>query len=426
MFVNELSHNMHKRLKYDYIIVDEVHERSSRTDIILGIMKEKICNWGGKLILMSATVDTSRIREYFDAGLVEIDEKGYPVDIRYEKECVADYILESYFKIREIVTTKEKEGNVLVFLPGEEDIVELYKMLGKLPQIRRYKVYSSLSDREQSLIYGDSDMRKVILSTNICETSLTIPNVRYVIDSGVFKTKIYFSSINFLGIKGIGKESAKQRTGRCNRTGPGVCYRLYTQELYEKMDRMVPEMCRCDLSNPLLLLISMKFDVLKFSFFDYPPVSGVKEALLFLLSLRCIEMVSPKVRTPEMNNLLPSDVKFACTKYGMTLLRYPLDVNLAHFYQQCINKGVRNLGAIVVSLIHQENLSFLEGAKESGSKSDLEYLTMIFKKYEKSEDKRLFCNINKLPPKGMKQALLMYNQLKGKDYVVAGCVIIYL
>ncbi|KAG0441413.1 putative pre-mRNA-splicing factor ATP-dependent RNA helicase dhx15 [Dictyocoela muelleri] len=256
---------------YDIIILDEIHERNVRLDILMGILKNKK---NIKLILMSATPDCKRIFENFNCDILDIKVKGYPLSIFYEEEAVSDYIHECFMKIRMIVNgenelknykidnenykidnenykiindnkidndkkfnndkksidkksiNKNKSNNknsILVFLPGEEDIHELSQLLKKLPQTEVFKIYSSLSDKKQELIFRDSKYVKIILSTNICESSLTIPNINYVIDTGLHNIKI-FRKLNYFGIRGISVQSAIQRAGRANRSGPGVCY----------------------------------------------------------------------------------------------------------------------------------------------------------------------------------------------------------
>ncbi|KAM0676660.1 Salivary acidic proline-rich phosphoprotein 1/2 [Binucleata daphniae] len=256
--------NLDKYLTYEYIIIDEVHERSAKTDLILGILKQKLKN---KLILMSATINTRIFEKYFDGKVFEIIGQSYKANVMYES--VDDYIIGSFLKIKEIVSNESdkqnnknsvhtnkhnkqlqaknnddekngtlidkcnlqksstcsdnkdvdsvideifdiktpaefdatnKNGDILVFLTGEEDINELYKLVRTIPQIKAYKIHSLLSDKKQNEIFEHTPLTKVILSTNICETSITIPGIKYVIDCGLAKEKIYNGCLH-LGIK---------------------------------------------------------------------------------------------------------------------------------------------------------------------------------------------------------------------------------
>lgn len=386
---------------WDYIIVDEVHERSVRIDLILNLIKNMSC----KIILMSATVDTEKIQKYFNASVYEIKGQSYPCKIIYSETAVSDYLIECCNIIKNIINNKEintlcntkilqknedidiswlYENNnkikkinnenrhmvkdykndmvnkdnkntclikdsmntyinkdnkdILVFLTGEEDINELEQLLKKFLSIKIYKIYSNLNDDEQFKIYEKQELRKVILSTNICETSLTIPGIKYVIDCGLVKTKIY-DGINYFGIVPISKESSDQRLGRCNRTGPGICYRLYTKSY--KLNSLIPEIKIADLSKPLLQLISKNINIFTLKFLDYPTQFNVKRAINFLIK----------------KHLITEDLKV--TKLGLQILSYPFDLHLSCFYQDCINNDLGYYGSILVSLISLDNYNFL-------------------------------------------------------------------
>lgn len=432
-FLNEMG-----TTEFDYIIVDEVHERSVRTDIILGILRSTVGKIKSRIILMSATVDTEKISRYFGASVLEIPGVSHPCKIEYLDRCVSDYIVEAYCIIKRIVSRREevwdgfetKNRDILVFLPGEEDINDLYVLLRKLPVVKVHKIFSALSDREQNRIYEASSLRRVILSTNICETSLTIPGIGYVIDSGLQKVKIY-DQIGYLGIQPISRESADQRLGRCNRMGPGTCYRLYPKEMFDALPSSVPEICRSDLSQVFLQLLGHKKDISRMELVDYPPRLNAVSGLKLLLRKGCIEVVDKRkkkvvsetsfseyVGQPDHSPQQDEDMKnirVRITGYGRTLLRHPFDVHLAHFYQQCVSRGVGYLGSIIVSMVSQDNHNFLR-SQEKNSRTDVEFLVKLFETYVETEDKRGHCTKHEVSMKGMERARQIFSTLnKGRS-----------
>lgn len=257
-----------------------------------------------------------------------------------------------------------------------------------------------MGDQDQMKIYEESPLTRVILSTNICEASLTIPNIKYVIDTGLFKNKI-FDGLSFLGIQPISRDSAVQRMGRCNRLGPGICYKLYTSGL--QLSKYLPEILRSDLTAFFLFLINIRRNIFSFELIDSPPIKNVILALEFLLSKKCIQafyagekMDSFTALEQSFNKLQgademtektqlstcidPSDVikqlAFKITNYGKKLVSHPFDTNLAHFYEQCVDLKIGYFGSILVSLISQENCNFLNGNSEK--KCDIESLIELF------------------------------------------------
>lgn len=423
-FLNEIHD-----LDYDYIIVDEAHERSIRTDLILSILKVKFKN---KLILMSATIDTEKLEKFFDAKTYSIPSKSYPVDIKYLEKPTSDYIIESYLTIKNILKTRSstEKKDILVFLPGEEDINDLAQLCKKLPSISVSKIFASMNDVDQQKIFEPSSLTKVIISTNVCETSLTIPNVKYVIDTGLYKTK-FFNGITYFGIIPINRNSETQRLGRCNRLGPGVCYKLYTE--FQNLSSPVPEIMRSDLSSAILILINLKQNILNFEFLDYPPLKNVISAIIFLTDKNLIN-ITYKDKKNEIHEdlskmsygVLESNVKdmgyaelyesinqiqFKITDYGRQIIEYPFDVHLSHLYHQCLINDVGYYGSLLISLISQENYTFLTSSKDIEKKSDILYLVEIMEGYLEAENKSKYCVSKNLPIKGMQIADKIFKSL---------------
>lgn len=385
-------------LDFDIIIVDEVHERSVRTDLLLFMLKLKFKN---KLILMSATLETTTLEKYFNTCLIDIKCKSYKVKEIYVEKPVADYITAIYLTIKRIIIENKEDDerkDVLVFLPGVDDINDLFKLIKKQVGVKPYKVFSAMEEHEQIEIFKSTTERKIILATNICETSLTIPTVKYVIDTGLAKTKI-FDGISHLGIQKITAESEKQREGRCNRLGNGVCYKMYTKDM-EFMAK-VPEFQQSDMSHVFLFLLKNKIDLTTAKFLNYPPVKNIRIALEFLKEKKCIEIECKE----------ESETKPEITTYGKRLLQHPFDVNLANFYECAISKNFAYFGSIIVALISLENYNFMQ-YKEKTQKTDLEWLIYIFEEYKKAEDKYDCCKKYDLPVKGMKNAHKIFKTLK--------------
>ncbi|EPR78500.1 ATP-dependent helicase HrpA [Spraguea lophii 42_110] len=410
MFINEL---LDGRLnEYDYVILDEIHERSIRIDCIISILKNS--NWKGKLILMSATIEQEKLIKYFNAEVFEFKEKGYKANVFYEDEPIQDYINESYLKVKKILEEEEKnrdeidnifedneeknkeKKDILIFLPGEEDINELFKLLKRIPAIKAYKIHSTLTDKEQNKIFEETKFKKVILSTNICETSVTIPGIRYVIDCGLYKTKIY-DEIDYMGIKEITIESAEQRKGRCNRLGEGYCYRLYTEEKYTSLKHNIPEIMQSDLSYLFLSLIKFGINILNTEYVDKPSLKNVNQSLKFLLQICAITM---------KNNI------FEITKYGEELVKLPLDIKMGNFFLTSKKYNCAKHCALLISVISQENFNFFEDLKNKKNKDDILYLIDTVEAYLVANNKLDFCREYKLNMKAMIRAELIYEDLK--------------
>lgn len=409
-FINQF---INKKVDCEILIMDEIHERSVRCDFIMGMIIHMYF-FDAKVVFMSATINYKVINKYFgNVGIVKIKTKGYKQDIFYEDEPCSDYVFESYVKVKHILNLEnekrkmareiddifgshdklDEHRDVLIFMPGEDDINDLYKLVRKLPQVRPYKIFSSLDDNEQSKIFEKSELMKVIISTNICETSLTIPGIRYVIDSGLMKEK-YYNGINYFGIRAIGKDNANQRAGRCNRMCDGICYRLYTRETYDKMQYSVPEIVKADLTFVVLAMLALKIDIISFNFMTFPNKENVKCALKFLYNIHAIRI----------------DSSIEITNYGKKVLENPFDVHLSHFFQICKKRRIEHVGAIIIAMVSQDNYNFIDRNKKA-YRSDLEALSTTFIEYYNSTDRREFCKIRGMSSKPLERALFLYKKI---------------
>jgi ATP-dependent helicase HrpA len=282
---------------YDTIIVDEAHERTLNIDFLLGILRRILRRRRDlKVIVSSATLDTASFARFFDdAPVITVPGRLYPVDIRYRPPADGEET-ELSREVAAAVRELPRDGDILVFLPGERDIREtadrLKGLTGGADEI--IPLLASLPAGEQARAFRLSARRRIILATNVAETSVTIPGIRAVIDSGLARLSRYIhrTQVQRLQIERVSQASARQRAGRCGRLGPGTCLRLYSEEDFDSRDAFTPpEVLRSSLAGVILTMLDLRLgDIADFPFLDPPRPAMIREGLAELLELGAVRL----------------------------------------------------------------------------------------------------------------------------------------
>lgn len=347
--------------QYDTLIVDEAHERSLNIDFILGIVKTLLKRRQDlKLIITSATIDTEKFSRAFDnAPIIEVSGRMYPVDVHYEEpeqngESTEDLTyVESAVRAVDTLLTDTTSGDILVFMPSEQDIRETCELIdGRHHKVKTLPLFARLPGREQSRVFSRIAARKVIVATNIAETSITIPGIKYVVDTGLARISQYMprSRTTSLSIKPISRSSADQRMGRCGRIENGICIRLYQEEDYTSRPLFTPpEVLRANLAEVILRMIALKLgDPRSFPFVDRPAPKSVTDGFDLLEELGAIVSHSRKNGT----NGAP---EYALTPRGKLMAKLPMDPRLSRMLLEAQQNGcLQDMIVITSSLSVQD------------------------------------------------------------------------
>lgn len=305
---------------YDCIIIDEAHERSLNIDFLLGYLKQILPRRPDlKLIITSATIDVEKFSKHFNnAPIVEVSGRTFPVDIVYENTDQSAQELDRLIIDRLLdIEALKKQGDILVFLSGEREIRETSLAIrrAQIPHLEVVPLYARLSLAEQRKIFSPHKGRRVVLSTNVAETSLTVPGIGYVIDAGRARLSRYSyrTKVQRLPIEAISQASANQRAGRCGRVQKGICYRLYSEEDFASRSEYTdPEIVRTNLAAVILQMLYARIgDIRDFPFIDKPDSRMINDGYKLLEELQAVDKKGELTRLGKMLVTIPLDPKFA-------------------------------------------------------------------------------------------------------------------
>ncbi|OBX79454.1 ATP-dependent RNA helicase HrpA [Haemophilus aegyptius] len=335
--------------QYSCLIIDEAHERSLNNDFILGYLKQLLPRRRDlKLIITSATIDVERFSKHFNnAPIIEVSGRTYPVEVRYRpvvEEDDQDQLQGILNAVDELQA--EGRGDILIFMNGEREIRDTAEALQKqnLKHTEILPLFARLSAQEQNKIFHPSGLNRIVLATNVAETSLTVPGIKYVIDPGTARISRYSyrTKVQRLPIEPIAQASANQRKGRCGRVSEGICIRLYSEEDFNSRPEFTdPEILRTNLASVILQMTALGLDDIEaFPFVDAPDKRHIQDGIKLLEELGAFEMVRTKAGEKRL-----------LTRVGRQLAQLPVDPRLAKMILSAVNFGCVYEMMIIVSAL---------------------------------------------------------------------------
>jgi len=335
--------------QYSCLIIDEAHERSLNNDFILGYLKQLLPRRRDlKLIITSATIDVERFSKHFNnAPIIEVSGRTYPVEVRYRpvvEEDDQDQLQGILNAVDELQA--EGRGDILIFMNGEREIRDTAEALQKqnLKHTEILPLFARLSAQEQNKIFHPSGLNRIVLATNVAETSLTVPGIKYVIDPGTARISRYSyrTKVQRLPIEPISQASANQRKGRCGRVSEGICIRLYSEEDFNSRPEFTdPEILRTNLASVILQMTALGLDDIEaFPFVDAPDKRHIQDGIKLLEELGAFELVRTK-----------SGEKRQLTAVGRQLSQLPVDPRLAKMLLGAVSQGALHEVMIIVAAL---------------------------------------------------------------------------
>ncbi|MBF0099991.1 MAG: ATP-dependent RNA helicase HrpA [Desulfobacterales bacterium] len=418
--------------EYDTLIIDEAHERSLNIDFILGHLRNLIKRRKSlKVIITSATLDTEKFSTAFNnAPVIEVSGRTFPVELDYvtpemlsENDEEMTHVDMADAVVNQLLT-KHVRGDMLIFMPSEQDILETCELIESKNyyNIQVYPLYARMSAQDQVKIFLKTTHQKIIVATNIAETSITIPNIQIVIDSGLARLSYYSprTKTTSLPVQWISKSSADQRKGRAGRVSNGICIRLYDERLYESFkDYTPPEITRANLAEVILRMVSLRLgNIEQFPFIDRPSTKSIQDGFETLVLLNAI----------EKNNSKNTHETYQLTRIGRLMAKLPIDPRLSKIlieasYLGCLNQAVVIASALCISDPREYPVEKIELAKQahaqfSDPNSDFLTLYNIWHAYithkttQKSKSKvKQFCKQHFLSIKRMREMEDIHQQL---------------
>lgn len=429
---------------YSAIVVDEIHERSLDVDLLVGFLKQILASdlsgRGGiplKVVIMSATADVEGIQEFFKdirpkakdentLQVLKIKGRQYPVTVYHEPRPVPDLqdaLLQAIYKIH---LQEKLPGDILAFLTGQEEIEAAQKLIeeyaatlaSNVPKIKVFPLYGQLSmdaQREAFLPVKTSFTRKIVLATNIAETSVTVPGVRYVVDCGKAKVKQYRARLGMESLlaKPISKSSAVQRTGRAGREGPGKCFRLYPETAFKTLqDSDLPEILRNDVLGAVLTMKARGIqDVLSFPLMDPPETEAIEKALIHLHFLGALNDDGTITKTGETMARFPISAPMGAVLLAAADPEFDCVIEVIDIIS-CITSG-EDIFLSIQSEEAQEEVETYRKELQRREGDIITYLTTIQQYTAENADRVNWCKQRKINMRNMRQALNIRRQLRG-------------